>query len=308
MICYNQKDYVRVALDSVLRERVKPNEIVIGDDASTDGTQDILRQYRDRHPEIVRLHLNEKNLGIFGNLNNVAPRATGDMVHFLSGDDWFRPALLEKMNVAIESSGLDPLKSRFILLPHYVMHNTDGSEITVKNDPKRIERFSPVGATLRGVSSTRLTGLSRALFDMWPLFPEDAASIGPWADHLQYALFAQHIDRQVVLDWEGPVYRVGVGIASKTKDLELSRSYHRSLNRILASYRNGELHLNSIDLNYLQYHEKTCRLSLDYTPLTLCNTILSGLRLAFRDSREIRYILRDFYHSHRRAVRIAGKE
>jgi glycosyltransferase involved in cell wall biosynthesis len=308
MISYNQKDYVRTALDSVLRERVKPDEIVIGDDASTDGTQDVLRQYRDHYPEIVRLHLHKKNLGIFGNLNNVAPRATGDMVHFLSGDDWFRPGLLEKMNETIESLGLDPLTSRFILLPHCVTHNVDGSEITVKNDPKRMERLSPIGATLRGVSFTRYTGLSRALFDMWPLFPEDAEAIGPWADRLQHVLFAQYIDRQLVMDCEGPVYRAGVGIASKTKELELTRSYHRSITRMLVSYENGDLRLKSNDLRYLKYHEKTYRLSLDYNPFTLCATVLSGLRLAARDPREVIYIVRDFYHAHRRAARMAGKQ
>lgn len=302
MICYNQKDYVRVALDSVLRETVKPNEIVIGDDASTDGTQDVLKQYRDRYPEIVKLQLNERNLGIFGNLNNVTPRTTGDMVHFLSGDDWFKSGLLEKMNDTIESYRLDPIKSRFILLPHYVIHNVDGSERTVKNDPKRLEKFSPVGAALRGVAFSRLTGLSKALFDLWPPFPSDSESIGPWADHFQYALFAQHIERQIAMDFDGPVYRVGVGVASKTKELELARSYHRCITKMLSSHKQAKLKLSAIDLRYLQYHEKAHQLSLKYTPLMLGDTILSGLRLAASDLNEMTYIVRDFYRAHRRAV------
>ena len=48
MICYNQEQYIRQALDSVLCEQIKPYEIIIGDDFSTDGTRKILREYKDQ--------------------------------------------------------------------------------------------------------------------------------------------------------------------------------------------------------------------------------------------------------------------
>ena len=45
MICYNQELFIRRALDSLLSEQVKPYEIIIGDDFSSDQTRKILREY-----------------------------------------------------------------------------------------------------------------------------------------------------------------------------------------------------------------------------------------------------------------------
>jgi glycosyltransferase involved in cell wall biosynthesis len=302
-ICYNQEKYIAAALDSVLCESVKPYEIIIGDDCSTDGTRRIIEEYRGRYPEIIKLSLNEKNLGIFGNLNRTTPQVTGDMVHFLSGDDWFRPGLLEKMNRKMQELNLDPLKSRFILLPHCIIHHVDGSEVLIKNDAKRLEKFSPVGSLLREVTHTRLVGISRALFNMWPPFPEDSESIGPWADRLHDVLFAQHIDRQIVMDCEGAVYRAGVGITSKTKRQEMEKSYYRALLRVISICDCGELALSAIDRKYVDFHAKAYRLSFAYRFSGLWQTALSAFALAMSDLTETRIIARDLYFAHRRWVK-----
>jgi len=300
MICYNQEKYIGTALDSVLCERVKPYEIIIGDDASTDGTRKIIEEYRAKYPDIIKIILNERNLGITANLNNVAPKATGDIVHFLSGDDWFKPGLLERMNNKIPEMNLDPHQLRFILLPDFAMYYPDGSEVLFKNDQRQLDKYSPVGSVLRGIVHTRQIGCSRALFDMWPLFPDDSELIGPWADLLQLVQFAQHIDRQIIMDFAGAVYRVSVGIASKTPQQDLERSYHCALVRILSSYHNGDLELNSIDLKYLTFHERAYNLLLTYSFVLLMQTVQSAISLARADMSEVKFIARDFYFVHRR--------
>ena len=302
MICYNQEIYIGTALDSVLCERVKPYEIIIGDDASTDGTRRIIEEYRAKYPDIIKIILNEINLGITANFNNVAPKATGDIVHFLSGDDWFKPGLLERMNNKILEMNLDPHQLRFILLPDFTMYYPDGSEVLFKNDQRQLDKYSPVGSMLRGIVHTRQIGYSRALFDMWPLFPDDSEMIGPWADLLQYVMFAQYIDRQIVMDCEGAVYRVWVGIASKTAPQEIERSYHCALVRILSSYHNGDLELNSVDLKYLSFHEKVYSLPLTYSFVLLMQTVQSAISLARTDVSEVGFIARDLYIVHRRLI------
>jgi len=298
MICYNQEKYIRTALDSVLCEHIKPDEIIIGDDASMDGTRRIIEEYRAKYPEIVKVILNERNMGIFANLNNTAPNATGDMVHFLSGDDWFSPGLLDNMNRKIQELCLDPSKLPFVLLPHCVYHYPDGSEVLITNDSKRLRKFSPVGSLLRGVSHSRMVGFSRALFNMWPLFPEDSEVIGPWADLLQHVMFAQYIDQQIIMDCQGPVYRTGVGIAARTGRQELARSYHRALVRILSSYDHGDLALSSVDLKYLDFHEKACRLGLTHSFVSLKEAVQSAISLARADMSEVKYIARDLRLAH----------
>ncbi len=303
MICYNQENYIAKALDSVLCEPVKPYEIIIGDDASTDGTRKVIEEYRVRYPEIIKLSLNETNLGIFGNLNHTTPQVTGDMIHFLSGDDWFKPGLLENMNRKIQELSLDPLKSRFALLPHTVLHHLDGSEALMKNDSKRLEKMSPVGAVLREVVCTRMVGFSRALFNLWPPFPEDSETIGPWADRFQHVLFAQYIDRQIVMDCAGAVYREGVGIASRTGQEELERSYHRALLRMLSSSARGELILSASDRKYLEFHEKVHGLLLTYNFGLLRQTLLSAIRLTMNDISETGIVVKSLYLAHRRLVK-----
>ena len=202
MICYNQEKYIRKALDSVLNEQVKPYEIVIGDDCSTDGTRAILEEYRSKYPEIVKLVLNEKNLGIFANFNNVAPKATGDVISILSGDDWYKPKVLENMNKKISELNLDPVNTSFLLLPNLVIHQLDGTEHVQRNDANVLANYTPTSSVLRGLLISRQLGMSRALYNKWPLFEKDAAEIGLWTDYVHHALLMQHVDKMVVMNCE----------------------------------------------------------------------------------------------------------
>ncbi len=95
MLTYNAAAYVRMALDSVLRQVVTfPVEIIVGDDCSTDGTQDIVREYAARHPGTFRLHLHAtKGAGVAGRVNNMTNLAAcrGEYIAMLDGDDaWLR--------------------------------------------------------------------------------------------------------------------------------------------------------------------------------------------------------------------------
>ena len=302
MICYNQEKYIKAALDSVLNEQVKPYEIIIGDDCSTDATRAILEEYKTKFPEIIKLILNEKNLGIFANLNNVTHRATGDIISFLSGDDWYKPKLLENMNKKISELKLDPRNSRFIFLPHVVNHKPDGSEMVVRNDPSILPKYSPIGLLFRGKLHTRHVGLSRALFDKWPLFQSDSNEIGPWADFVHHIMHAQHCDQLIVMDSEGPVYRAGVGIASKTSFEALDRSYHAALVRLQSYHFKGELILSDVDAKYLDFVIQCWAVRIK--PNTI--GVLRALRAALASIRikrsEINSVAKEFYYMTRKII------
>lgn len=61
-LTYNHAPYIRQALDSFLMQKTEfPFEIFVHDDASTDGTQDILLEYERRYPEKFRLILQQEN-------------------------------------------------------------------------------------------------------------------------------------------------------------------------------------------------------------------------------------------------------
>ncbi len=73
VVTYNHAKYIEECLDSILMQETDFDFTVrIFDDASTDGTQDICRKYKEKYPDKIELFLAEKNLGLNENgvLNN----------------------------------------------------------------------------------------------------------------------------------------------------------------------------------------------------------------------------------------------
>lgn len=90
MITFNHRPYIRQAVESVLAQRTSfPFEIVIGDDCSTDGTRDLLREMAAAHPAMIRLLLHERNIGMIANQNAVFEACRGTHVAMLEGDDYW---------------------------------------------------------------------------------------------------------------------------------------------------------------------------------------------------------------------------
>ena len=91
VITYNFADIVHETIDSVLSQDYQNLELIISDDASTDGTQTILKEYANRYPEKIKLILNPKNIGITANCNVAFFACTGDLIAIMGGDDIFFP-------------------------------------------------------------------------------------------------------------------------------------------------------------------------------------------------------------------------
>lgn len=100
MITYNHVRYIVQAVESVLAQVTDfPFEIVLGDDLSTDGTRELVKELAAKHPGRIRLLLHEKNLGQCGKLNLVATirSCDGEYVALLEGDDfWNDPKKLQR--------------------------------------------------------------------------------------------------------------------------------------------------------------------------------------------------------------------
>ena len=104
MIAYNVERYVAQALDSVLMQQLEGDyEIVVGEDASTDGTGAIVADYARRHPRI-RLLRRERNLGMNRNFMETLLAARGRFIALLDADDyWTSPHKLRAQIDFLES-------------------------------------------------------------------------------------------------------------------------------------------------------------------------------------------------------------
>jgi glycosyltransferase involved in cell wall biosynthesis len=101
IVTYNHKDYIAQALDSVLMQQTSFNyKIVVGDDCSTDGTINILKEYEKKFPDKIKVIYQEKNLGPYHPDRNIVVmlnNAEAKYVALLDGDDyWTDPLKLQK--------------------------------------------------------------------------------------------------------------------------------------------------------------------------------------------------------------------
>ncbi len=92
---YNAALYLPQALESALAQTFSDFELVLVDNASTDGTFAIAEKYTgwDRR---IRLFKNGRNLGSVGNFNRCIDLARGEWIKFLCADDWLEPGCIER--------------------------------------------------------------------------------------------------------------------------------------------------------------------------------------------------------------------
>lgn len=104
IITYNQKEYLKECIESVLEQDYKNIEIVIADDFSTDGTQDMLKEYDKQYPNKFVLRLAEKNQGITANSNVVLFACSGEYIAITGGDDIFLPTKISEQVEFLEQN------------------------------------------------------------------------------------------------------------------------------------------------------------------------------------------------------------
>lgn len=100
---YNYGKFVGRTIESVLRQTYADFEILVSDNASTDDSVEVIRNFAD--PRIT-LTINRCNVGFAGNLDRAAKLATGDMIIMLSSDDVMKPDALETYSRLIREHGL----------------------------------------------------------------------------------------------------------------------------------------------------------------------------------------------------------
>ena len=126
LIAYNHKEYVRMAIESVLSQKTEYKyKIHIFDDASTDGTSDIVREYTNRYPELITAFIAEENQGAQGNIWNAYNSVDTKYSAFLECDDCWCDE--EKLQLQIDALEQNPDCS-------FCAHNTLYENV---NDPYR---------------------------------------------------------------------------------------------------------------------------------------------------------------------------
>lgn len=96
IVSYNQAPFISETIESVLSQTYENIEIVVADDGSTDGTQQIISELAAAEPTKFRVALNSENTGIASNFNRALDLCSGEFIAWLGGDDLWLPEKTEK--------------------------------------------------------------------------------------------------------------------------------------------------------------------------------------------------------------------
>lgn len=99
---YNGDNYLEYALETALAQTFGDFEIVISDNASTDGTEEICRRFVERDPR-VRYFRSEVNRGVYWNFRRGLELSSGEYFMWLAHDDGLTPEFLERCVGALDT-------------------------------------------------------------------------------------------------------------------------------------------------------------------------------------------------------------
>jgi glycosyltransferase involved in cell wall biosynthesis len=96
---YNSGRFLEQTLESVARQTLRPDRVIVLDDLSSDRTEEIARNFRGIHCEFIP---NPARLGLFGNFNRCLDFAAGtEFLQILHADDTLEPQFYEVMAGAL---------------------------------------------------------------------------------------------------------------------------------------------------------------------------------------------------------------
>lgn len=99
---YNAGSTIRATLESLVAQRYQPFQIIVADNASTDDTVMIVREYAARHQNI-KVHCFGENIGAEGNFNRCLRLAGGEYTAIYHSDDVYDPDIIGKQVAFLET-------------------------------------------------------------------------------------------------------------------------------------------------------------------------------------------------------------
>ena len=131
---YNHEKYIGMALESILGQKTRYSyEVLIGDDASQDGTRAVIEQYEKRFPQIFTVFYRETNMKTIGksNIRDLKERCSGKYIIALEGDDyWTDDEKIEKQINFLENN------PEYLAVAHNCVVVDENSNMTSEKYPE----------------------------------------------------------------------------------------------------------------------------------------------------------------------------
>jgi glycosyltransferase involved in cell wall biosynthesis len=223
IVSYNQKDYTKEAILSVLNQNVSfPIEIIIADDASTDGTLDMLKDL-SRDNSSIKLLLQPSNVGPYINFAKAHNSCIGEYVAHLDGDDRM---LQDKLQ--IQADILDRNPDISIVCHNLRIFDIHNNTLGYFNNDN--QKIISTGEDLLRLGT--YFGHSSKMYRRSSRFKDTIdGNAGDWLSHLENACFGNIFYTNKVLgEYRKHTAGITFGVKNKLKQLEIQEY---TLNKLL---------------------------------------------------------------------------
>jgi glycosyltransferase involved in cell wall biosynthesis len=225
----NARETVERCIESVLSQDLADLELIVSDNASDDGTIEMVEGYA-RMDGRVRLSVNPVNVGIHENMNRVLAQARGMYFRWISADDWLEPGCLSACLRALECQ-----TEAIGATCWFTIHTTDG-----------VTRYEEYGGEFPA-SPDPARRFQRML---WFFHAGDAKYDPMYGVYRRDRLLRSHLVRPVErTDWllsaelalMGPIVHVQERLAHRTRDYCIGSEQRMALRRRLDPLRARQL-------------------------------------------------------------------
>lgn len=181
-------------LDSILSQTVSDMEIITVNDASTDNSLAVLREYEARFPEKVKVIDSPVNLRQGGARNLGLKEAKGEWIGFIDSDDWITPDFYDSLLSKAEETGADVVGCGYTVVDHHtfetgrIFNDNNEKQTGVLTKEKRREFLKSSGSMVMKVYKASLIRDNDLSFPEG-IFYEDNCAGPVWAmyyGHFEY--------------------------------------------------------------------------------------------------------------------------
>lgn len=245
-ITYNQAPFIRQCIEGFLMQECRFNfEILIHDDASTDGTREIIEEYQNRYPHIIKPFFqteNQYSKGVRGiNIKYNFSRAQGKYLAICDGDDYWinKNKLQSQVDFLEQNSDYSICCHNFKILDgNNLLDNSFLDKIPIKEN-----------STIEDLSKNNIIGTLTAVFRKeeieFPLWTQNA----PLGDLILFLNIAQN-GKIKYFNEKWAVYRQNVGVWHQNKN------NHESMVHLYSNLANDYKHLPIVHHNLNKIKKK----------------------------------------------------
>ena len=193
-------------------------EIVICDDNSSDSNWDIISDYVNRYPDIIRAYQNKPNLGIYPNCEKlVSLRGDADLYYLLSGDDALNNGWFKAIQEFIEDNNIDIYDNPISIASDWKNIGVNGFERIYSTAKMVSTDDNYFSMSLRGLSGRSILMNKKVIDKFKPVITNQGVCLAETLFDRQVFIYSKKI---YYCPYVGTIYYSGVGVSTKMNTKE----------------------------------------------------------------------------------------